>query len=176
MPSLARMRCAPAREQPSNQVSKDRHWQRWTPANIDGRCFPWSDMPQSWQPTSVVGFGTKKPCRSGRCPPVRLSVCPLHCRIKPYWIKAAPAAPLARRQRRAQPLGGPPVARRATHAGHADQSDSHNTQAGGRAAVLSAPDCPARGHRDRVGGGVGPPPPTPPDMRARIRRFVKPSD
>ena len=33
----------------------------------------------------------------------------------------------------------------------------------------------ARG-RDRVGGGVGPPPPTPPDMRARIRRFVKPSD
>ena len=28
----------------------------------------------------------------------------------------------------------------------------------------------------RVGGGVGPPPPTPPDMRARIRRFVKPSD
>jgi integrase/recombinase XerD len=29
---------------------------------------------------------------------------------------------------------------------------------------------------DRVGGGVGPPPPTPPDMRARIRRFVKPSD
>jgi len=29
---------------------------------------------------------------------------------------------------------------------------------------------------DRVGGGVAPPPPTPPDMRARIRRFVKPSD
>jgi transcriptional regulator with XRE-family HTH domain len=27
---------------------------------------------------------------------------------------------------------------------------------------------------DRVGGGVGPPPLTPPDMRARIRRFVKP--
>jgi ADP-ribose pyrophosphatase YjhB (NUDIX family) len=27
----------------------------------------------------------------------------------------------------------------------------------------------------RVGGGVAPPPPTPPDMRARIRRFVKPS-
>ena len=30
--------------------------------------------------------------------------------------------------------------------------------------------------KDRVGGGVAPPPPTPPDMRARIRRFVKPSD
>jgi hypothetical protein len=29
------------------------------------------------------------------------------------WIKAAPAAPLARRQRRAQPWGGPPGARRA---------------------------------------------------------------
>jgi putative transposase len=29
---------------------------------------------------------------------------------------------------------------------------------------------------DRVGSGVAPPPPTPPDMRARIRRFVKPSD
>jgi hypothetical protein len=32
-----------------------------------------------------------------------------------------------------------------------------------------------RDGRDRVGGGVAPPPPTPPDMRARIRRFVKPS-
>jgi hypothetical protein len=32
------------------------------------------------------------------------------------------------------------------------------------------------GCRDRVGGEVAPPPPTPPDMRARIRRFVKPSD
>ena len=28
--------------------------------------------------------------------------------------------------------------------------------------------------RDRVGGGVAPPPLTPPDVRARIRRFVKP--
>jgi hypothetical protein len=27
---------------------------------------------------------------------------------------------------------------------------------------------------NRVGSGVAPPPPTPPDMRARIRRFVKP--
>ena len=27
---------------------------------------------------------------------------------------------------------------------------------------------------NRVGGGVAPPPLTPPDMRARIRRFVKP--
>ena len=37
------------------------------------------------------------------------------CRVEPYWIKAAPPAPLARRQRRAQPWGGPPGARRATH-------------------------------------------------------------
>jgi len=29
--------------------------------------------------------------------------------------------------------------------------------------------------RNRVGGGVAPPPLTPPDMRVRIRRFVKPS-
>ena len=29
-------------------------------------------------------------------------------------------------------------------------------------------------YEDRVGGGVAPPPLTPPDMRARIRRFVKP--
>jgi hypothetical protein len=34
-----------------------------------------------------------------------------------FWIKAAPAAPLARRQRRAVPLSGPPVARRATPSG-----------------------------------------------------------
>jgi len=27
---------------------------------------------------------------------------------------------------------------------------------------------------DRVGGGVAPPPLTPPDMRVRIRRFVRP--
>jgi len=33
-----------------------------------------------------------------------------------------------------------------------------------------------RPETNRVGGGVAPPPPTPPDMRARIRRFVKPSD
>jgi phage shock protein A len=34
----------------------------------------------------------------------------------------------------------------------------------------------ARKETNRVGGGVAPPPPTPPDMRARIRRFVKPLD
>jgi len=45
-----------------------------------------------------------------------------------------------------------------------------------RRAVILGFDCPAHGHRDRVGGGVAPPPPTPPDMRARIRRFVKPCD
>ena len=30
-------------------------------------------------------------------------LCPVHCRITPYGIKAAPAAPLARRKRRALP-------------------------------------------------------------------------
>ena len=39
-----------------------------------------------------------------------------------FRIKAAPAAPLARRQRRALPLGGPPVARRAQPRRNADLS------------------------------------------------------
>jgi hypothetical protein len=34
--------------------------------------------------------------------------------------------------------------------------------------------CRIRLYGNRVGGGVAPPPLTPPDMRARIRRFVKP--
>ena len=38
------------------------------------------------------------------------------------------------------------------------------------------PDDPLPDGQDRGGGGVTPPPPPPPDMRARIRRFVKPSD
>src|SRR5215475_10785223 len=44
------------------------------------------------------------------------------------YSRAAPAAPLARRQRRALPLSGPPVARRATPTGHSDQDRSHVAQ------------------------------------------------
>jgi hypothetical protein len=40
----------------------------------------------------------------------RTPVTAMHCRICPYMIKAAPAAPLARLPRRAQPWGGPPGA------------------------------------------------------------------
>jgi hypothetical protein len=45
----------------------------------------------------------------------------LRCRIEPYLDKAAPAAPLARRQRRRSALGGPRGARRATPTRHAGQ-------------------------------------------------------
>src|SRR5215813_2711813 len=61
-------------------------------------------------------------------------------------IKTAPAAPLARRQRRAQPWGGPPVARRATLAGQEDQRGSCVTPVG-RTAVFLAFDRPAGGRR-----------------------------
>ncbi len=47
-------------------------------------------------------------------PPEPCATAP-RCRVEPYWIKAAPAAPLARRKRRALPWGGPPGARRAAH-------------------------------------------------------------
>jgi hypothetical protein len=52
----------------------------------------------------------------------------LHCRIERYGIKAAPAAPLARRQRRAQPWRGPPGARRATRGRRPDQDRSLNAR------------------------------------------------
>ena len=56
-----------------------------------------------------AGNGQRK-VPTGPHPPVPGSpalVCPLRCRIQPYLIKAAPAAPLARRQRRPLALGGP---------------------------------------------------------------------
>ena len=64
--------------------------------------------------------------------------------------KAAPAAPLARRQRRALALARP----RPAHAGPKPQSGdpagSHGRQHGVRASVALAPDCPARGHSVEV--------------------------
>jgi len=43
-PSLKRTPKQPlvisARERPSDQMSDNRHRQRWTPADVDGRCFP----------------------------------------------------------------------------------------------------------------------------------------
>ena len=54
------------------------------------------------------------PCREPEdvwrvCPPHVSGACPAHhCRIEPFWIKAAPhAAPLARRQPLPRGLGGP---------------------------------------------------------------------
>src|SRR5436190_21495886 len=53
------------------------------------------------------------------------SVRALRCRIMPYWIKAAPAAPLARRQRRALPWKARPA-----HAGpQADRTSQINSDA-----------------------------------------------
>jgi len=58
------------------------------------------------------------------------------CRIKPYLIKAAPLAPLARRQRRAQPLAGrPPHAGRSVRGRRSSQADSPQDRS--KLAVLS---------------------------------------
>jgi hypothetical protein len=58
------------------------------------------------------------------------------------------------------------------HSGTCMNERAHNLKASVSAALL--PNRPL--NRNRVGGGVAPPPLTPPDMRARIRRFVKPFD
>ncbi len=53
----------------SNQVSNNGRRQRWTPADTDGQILARSGLPQSWQSTSLVGFGTKRPvctAESGR--------------------------------------------------------------------------------------------------------------
>jgi hypothetical protein len=62
-------------------------------------------------------------------------------------IKAAPAAPLARRQRWAQRWGRPPTARRAAPCRARRSRRLNDTWPLQRAAVFLAPDCPARGHR-----------------------------
>jgi hypothetical protein len=52
-------------------------------------------------------------CRDATC--LARSTYQICCRVMSYQIKLAPhAAPLARRQRRAPPLSGPPGARRST--------------------------------------------------------------
>jgi hypothetical protein len=73
---------------------------------------------------------------------------PKYCRIEPYLDKAAPAAPLARRQRWGSALERPAPA----HAGRERQGTqtkmAHTPHRPvQRTAVFLAPDCPARGHR-----------------------------
>src|SRR5260221_2307196 len=89
-------------------------------------------------------------------------------------IKAAPAAPRpalpAPGSAWGGPLGAPALSR------DDNDTDQRLSQCVAGVSVFLALDCPARGHHDPVGGRVAPPPPTPPDMRARIRRFGKPSD
>ena len=66
-----------------------------------------------WQSIRRLGCGTKRPAVrlaqlvTAQSPPVR--VCPLHCRIQPYLIKAAPlrSAEPGHCSRRALALGGP---------------------------------------------------------------------
>jgi hypothetical protein len=62
-------------------------------------------------------------------------------------VKAAQAAPLARRQRRPLALGDPAAARRANRSDDADQHGSSARQPYGTLAVTSRHGCPARGHR-----------------------------
>jgi hypothetical protein len=75
-----------------------------------------------------------------------------HCRIEPYWIKTAPAAPLARRQRPGLSLGeARPGARRAAQRGRRSSGSCVTPQPVASIAVFLAPDCPARGHRVKGG-------------------------
>lgn len=67
------------------------------------------------------------------------------------WIKAAPAAPQARRPRRAQPWRGPPGARRAAHSAGKPSWLPRRGSASAAQPSSSAPDYPAGGHR--VNGG-----------------------
>jgi hypothetical protein len=74
-------------------------------------------------------------------------LCPVHCRIRPYWIKAAPhAAPLARRQRPGSALAARPP-HTGPHPQGTDQRGSQVTQPVRLAAVFLAPDCPACSRR-----------------------------
>ena len=70
-------------------------------------------------------------------------------------IKVVPTAPLARRQRRAQPFGR--TARRTP--GHIPQNPQIRTahtarRPGARGAVILGSDCPAHGHRVKIAFGV----------------------
>ena len=81
--------------------------------------------------------------RQAGAPPRTCAIPALRCRIEPYLLKAAPAAPLARHQRRPLALGGPAAARRATAARLADKYGSFCIQARKRAAGRSFPVGPS---------------------------------
>jgi hypothetical protein len=82
------------------------------------------------------------------------------------WIKA-PALGLC--PRKARPARAGPQAQLAT-----DQHAHLACIAGAARRRLLAPGLSSSRTPRRVGGGVAPPPLTPPDMRVRIRRFVRP--
>ena len=64
---------------------------------VVGRIARWLRDEEASGPTRAARHSAIPAC------PLSVRFCPLHCRIQPYLIKAAPAAPLARRQRRALP-------------------------------------------------------------------------
>ena len=74
--------------------------------------------------------------------------CALRCRIgRLFRPRAAPAAPLARRQRRPLPWKARPAHAGPHRMGRADHSSSHVTQPGSTQPSSSPSDCPGRGHR-----------------------------
>ena len=68
----------------------------------------------------------------------RLSYLVIRYQIEPQWIKAAPVAPLAQRQRRSQPCEGSPPHAGPHYAGHADQDCTHVNMSGGRVRPLTS--------------------------------------
>jgi hypothetical protein len=79
-----------ARERPSDELSDNHHRRRWTPADTHGR------SPQAMRAAVLAvragtwlrdeeTIGSARAARHSAIP-----ACRLRCRIKPYWIKAAP--------------------------------------------------------------------------------------
>ena len=141
-----RSRSRPARGRPSDEVSDNRHRQRWTPADIHGRSAAGHARCGAGSPRRNLASGRRGQQSSSRCSPqhalclvqrglaVRLA-CPLRCRITPYQIKAAPlrfAAPGTARGG-LRPLGGRPAT--------ADRACRHRStdRLGSSAALSSRP-------------------------------------
>jgi hypothetical protein len=110
---------------------------------------PRSPLPQVHEHRAAARPGTElAPQAPQAAKTVRAAVQAARCRISPYLDQgSALRAPRARGPRRAEPGGGPPVARRVAQAAPADQDRSDGTQAGTAQAVFLATHCPARGHR-----------------------------
>ena len=81
-------------------MSNNRHHQRWTPADVYGRTFPGHAHRSAGSARRDLASGRRSQRFGSRCvaqhdprlvrrgPRARMSAYPLHCRIKPYWIKS----------------------------------------------------------------------------------------